>query len=322
MRILVTGSAGYIGSFVIKRLLGDGAEKIIGIDLLPQPKQLPKHEKLIWFARDLSQKGWEDAALKKGPFDAILHLAFKIRSPYGKTKETEYENLAASKNVFEFAFKNKVPRVIYSSSVAAYGAKKENVGRLLKETDPLKEGVSPYGAQKRLVEEMLRGVIAATKPITHTIVVRLNSVTGPIGQNTKSKFGLITFLKKILPFVIETHPSWARQFIHEKDVEEIFIKLLRSPIKRGSIDIYNAAPPSYLTAKDIARVLGKKTIKIHQWLVRPLFWLAWNLTLGKIPTHPDSASGLIYPINVDGSKIQEVGFNYKFRPEDALLGKN
>ncbi len=322
MRILVTGSAGYIGSFIIKRLLKDGVEKIIAVDLLPQPKQIPKNEKLVWLTCDISREGWEGPALKEGPIDAILHLAFKIRNPYGRTKETQDENLAASKNMFELAFKNKIPRLIYTSSVAAYGAKQENIGRLLREIDPLKEDISPYGVQKRLVEEMLRNKVAATKPITQTMVVRLNSVTGPIGQNTKGKFGLITFLKKLLPFVVETDPAWARQFIHERDVEEIFVGLLRSPIKHGSFDVYNAAPPSYLTAKDIARVLGKKTIKIPRWLVRPLFWLTWNLTLGKIPTHPDSANGLIYPINVDGSKIQEIGFNYKFRPEDALLGKN
>lgn len=322
MRILITGSAGYIGSMLVNRLIKEGARAILGIDLRAQPEQIPRHKNLKWITHDLSQRGWEGFALQNGPFDAVVHLAFKIRSPYGKTEAAKEENLAASGRVFEFAFKNKIPRLIYSSSVAAYGAKKENIGRLLQENDRLLENKSPYGFQKRLVEEMLVMLFAKLRPPTNTVVVRLNSVTGPVGQGLGSKFGLITFLKKLLPFVIETHPAWARQFIHERDVEEILVKLLEAPPKKGSFDIYNAAPPSYLTAKDIARVLGKKTIRFPQPLVRPAFWLAWHGTLGRIPTHPDSADGLIYPINVDSSKLKKLGLRYRFGPAEALLGKS
>lgn len=322
MRVLITGSAGYIGSMLVNRLLKDGAETILGIDIRPQPEQIPWRKNLKWITHDLSQKGWEVVALRNGPFDAVMHLAFKIRSPYGKTEETKEGNLAASRRVFEFAFKNEIPRLIYSSSVAAYGAKKENVSRLLKETDPLKENVSPYGLQKRLVEEILMALAAKFKPTTHTIIVRLNSVTGPVGQSLNGKFGLITFLKKLLPFIIEAHPAWARQFIHESDVENIFARLLRAPVKKGSFDVYNAAPPEFLTAKDVASLLRKKTIRIPQALVRPAFWLVWHISHGKIPTHPDSADGLIYPINVDGSKLKKLGFEYRFGPGSALLGKS
>lgn len=320
MKILITGSAGYIGSLLVKHLLKEGA-KIVGIDLLPRPERVSQNRNLVWITTDLSSNGWKKPALREAPFDAIVHLAFKIRSPYGKEKITEEENLAAAKNVFEFAFKHKVPRLIYSSSVAAYGAKKENVGRLLKENDQLKENASPYGRQKRLVEEMLFFLVAKLKPSTHTIVVRLNSVTGPLGQGLESKFGLITFLRKLLPFVIEAHPAWARQFIHESDTENIFSRLVRMPPKKGALNIYNAAPPSFLTARDIADALGKRVAVVPQKLIRPAFWVAWHATRGRIPTHPASADGLIYPINVDGSKLKEIGFEYKFGPADALLAK-
>ena len=322
MKILVTGAAGYIGSLLINRLVSDDNNRVVGVDLLPKPAQTRTQKNLFWVTRDLAREGWESSALKNGRPDAVVHLAFKIRSPYGKEEQTKKENIAASGNVFKFAFENKVPRLIYTSSVAAYGAKKENIGRLLKESEPLKEGASPYGTQKRMVEELLRAMVIKFKPVTHTTIVRLNSVTGPVGQGVKSKFGLITFLKKLLPFVVEAHPAWARQFIHERDVENILLKTLRSPLRGGVVDTYNAAPPEFLTAKDIARILKKKTVRIPKMSVRPAFWLAWHATRGIIPTHPDSANGLIYPINVDGSKIRETGFRYQFGPDDALLGKS
>ena len=323
MKILLTGSAGYIARvLLIEKLLAEPkVGKIVGIDLLPQPDDI-RSEKLFWIKHDLSEHGWEEASLKHGPFDAIVHLAFKIRSPYGKTRETSEENLALCKNVFDFAFEEKIPRLIYSSSVAAYGASEENIGVLLKETAPLREKKSPYGVQKKEVEELLFKTLSETCPETDVSVLRLGSVTGPIGQNLKSKsISLISFIRKILPFIIEADPAWARQFVHEKDVVEAIWKLACSPTKKGGSEIYNIAPPDFLTARDMAKLLKKFVIKTPKPFIKPLFWLAWNLTLGRIPTHPASSAGLIYPINVDGSKIKSIGFDYRFSPADALLAR-
>ena len=188
MKLLVTGSAGYIGTFLIKRFLKERSiEKIVGIDLLAQPKAV-SGKNLFWVQHDLAQDGWQEKVLGYGPFDAVIHLAFKIRSPYGGEEKIKENNLGASRNVFKFAFERKIPKLIYSSSVAAYGAKKGNIDKLLKESDRLEEKTSPYGYHKRLVEEMLQVLFATARPKTHVDVVRLNSVTGPYGQSLKSKF--------------------------------------------------------------------------------------------------------------------------------------
>ncbi|MEK7546565.1 MAG: NAD-dependent epimerase/dehydratase family protein [Patescibacteria group bacterium] len=322
MKILLTGSAGYIAGVLLKKLLREpNVNEIVGIDFLPQPAEI-KSGKLFWIKHNLAEHGWEETARKQGPFDVVVHLAFKIRSPYGKVEETGKENFLECKNVFDFAFENKIPKLIYSSSVAAYGASEENIGVFLKESSPLKENKSSYGAQKKAVEELLSTMISSNRPETEVIILRLGSVTGPAGQNLKSKsISLISFIRKILPFVIEADPAWARQFVHEEDVADAIVKLMNSPFKKSGNEIYNVAPPEFLTARDMAKLLGKTVIKVPKFLIRPLFWLAWNLTLGRIPTHPDSSAGLIYPINVDGSKIKSIGFDYRFSPADALLAK-
>lgn len=324
MKILLTGSAGYIARvLLLEKLLDEsGVTDIVGIDILSRPADI-QNKKISWIEYNLAERGWEKIALKHGPFDAVVHLAFKIRSPYGKIKKTSQENLANCRNVFDFTFKNKIPKLIYSSSVAAYGALKENVNVLIKEDFPLKEIKSPYGVQKKEVEELLFEMISKYRPETDITVLRLGSVTGPIGQGLKSKFvSLITFVKKILPFIIEANPAWARQFVHEKDVVEAIWKLINSQNQKCRTEIYNVAPQNFLTARDMAKLLKKAVIKVPAPFIRPLFWLAWNFTLGRIPTHPDSAAGLIYPINVDGAKILKTGFRYEFGPADALLGRN
>jgi UDP-glucose 4-epimerase len=325
MNIIVTGSAGYIAGLFIKTASSDPKiDRIIGIDLLPAPEALHPRENVTWLQADLAIPGWEQRIPADLPIDAIVHCAFKIRTPYGKKKETEKNNLDDCRNVFSFAVARKVPKLIYLSTVSVYSARRENIGKRLTENEPMLETENPYGAQKAETERDLRRILAGGDGVTRAIVLRLNSVTGPVGQSMASKFGLITFLKKILPFVIEAHPAWARQFVHEDDLNEIIHRLTITdlPADYGNPAIFNIAPERFLTARDMGTILHKKIFRLPPALVRPLFFLAWHLSLGRIPTRPDSSAGLIYPINVDGSRIEQaIDFHYAHTAEDALLGK-
>lgn len=323
MKILITGSAGYIGSILVKRFLRDNSSpEIVGADLLEKPDRIPESKNLSWIKTDLAKDGWQPKVLTSGPIDVVVHAAFKIRNPYGREKETYENNLSACKKVFEFCLTNKIPKLVYLSSVAAYGTRPENIGILLKEEDPLREDIQPYGAQKKAVEKMFREMIASNNQETKAVILRLNSVTGPFGQSLKSKFGLITFLKKLMPFLVEVDASWARQFVHEDDVEEVIARLASRDYKpQKNLDVYNIAPEQFLTARDMSKLLHKKVIHIPVPLAKFLFGLAWHTTLGKIPTAPVSVNGLIYPINVNGKKIEEIGFHYHYTAEEAFLAE-
>ncbi|HUC31464.1 MAG TPA: NAD-dependent epimerase/dehydratase family protein [Candidatus Paceibacterota bacterium] len=328
MDILITGNAGYIGKLVTEKYLADpDIKSIYSIDLLPVPESLRNNPKLHWIQADLAVPGWEEKIPSDIALDAVIHCAFKIRNPYGKKRAVEENNTAACRNVFSFAFDRNVPTLIYLSSVATYGAKPANIGRLLTEEEPLDEIENAYGYQKALSERILNELLAQKNPSTRVFVLRLNSVTGPRGQGLESKFGLITFLKKLLPFVIETNPYWARQFVHEEDVAQIIYLLAtqlttrRAPNDGKNPEVFNIAPEKFLTARDMAKLLDKKVLHIPAWTVQPLFWIAWNISFGRIPTRPDSYKGLIYPINVDGSHIKKIGFDYAHTAEEALMAK-
>ncbi|HUC01296.1 MAG TPA: NAD-dependent epimerase/dehydratase family protein [Candidatus Paceibacterota bacterium] len=324
MNILITGNAGYIGGIVTEKLSADArVKKIFSIDLLPVPEAFRSDPKITWVQADLAIPGWEKKIPADAAIDAVIHCAYKIRNPYGKKDTVAANNEAACRAVFSFAFARNVPRLIYLSSVAAYGAKPANIGRLLTENEPLSETQNPYGHQKALSEKILNELFAQKKPATRVSVLRLNSVTGPRGQGLESKFGLITFLKKLLPFIIEADPAWARQFVHEEDVAQAIYLLATQDTAAGANgpEAFNIAPEKFLTARDIAKLLDKKVLRVPAWSIQPLFWIAWNLSLGKVPTRPDSYMGLIYPINVNGSKIKTTGFGYRYTAEDALMAK-
>ncbi len=325
MEILITGSAGYIAGLLIKKLSADpSVSRIIGIDLLPEPDSMKSDPKITWIQADLAIPGWEDRLPPDARIDAVVHCAFKIRNPYGKKKAIQKNNLDNCHRVFSFSVEHNVPKLMYLSTVSAYGAKPENIGKLLTETEPISETENPYGYQKAETERDLVAVLRSHDAATRAIVLRLNSVTGPVGQNLTSKFGLITFLKKILPFVVEADPAWARQFVHEEDLIHIMELLIDADLPKDGLNpmIFNIAPPKFLTAKDMGQLLHKKVLRVPHWVVRPAFFMAWHLSLGRIPTRPDSAMGLIYPINVDGSRIEKaIDFHYAHTAEDAFMGK-
>lgn len=333
MEILITGAAGYIGGLIIEKLAADPAvTAIVGIDALPRPEAFADIKKLTWIQADLANAEAWTGSVPAGSPDAVIHCAFTIRNPYGRaaTKAIEERNLAADRNAFRFAFARNAARLVELGSVASYSAKRSNIGRLLTEDEPLSETVNPYGFQKaeseRILAEELAAALKANASLrTQTSVVRLNSVTGPRGQSMESKFGLVTFIRKLLPFIIQADPHWARQYVHEDDVRDAIIALATKGPSHGAaaaIEAFNIAPPQILTAKEMGRILHKAVLPIPAWSVKPLFWIAWNLTHGRIPTRPDSSEGLIYPINVDGTRIEkETGFRYRHTAEEALLAK-
>ena len=326
MNIIVTGGGGYIGKLLIKKLSGDDSVKsIIGIDTIPQPEDIKQISKVAWIQADLATKGWEEKLPPQLPIDVVIHCAFKIRNPYGEKNIVKKENFASGHAVFGFSIRRNASKIIYLSTVSAYGAKPENIGKLLSENEPLSEKENPYGCQKIEAENDLTALIKKTNSKTQAFILRLNSITGPVGQSMGSKFGLITFLKKLLPFIIEANPYWARQFVHEEDlVEIIYLLTVKNILQTGrNPEVFNIAPPNFLTARDMSKLLNKRILKIPAWSVKPLFSIAWHGSLGRIPTRPDSAMGLIYPINVDGSRIENVlGFHYSHTAQEAFLAQN
>ena len=322
MNIIITGAAGYIGGMLINKIIDDERiDTIIGIDLLERPLHIAESKKLIWIQADLATDDWHEQASAHGPIDVVMHAAFKIRNPLWNAEVIERNNIDASDNVFAFCFDTAAKKLVHFSSVSAYGAQADNIGVLISETAPLREHRAPYGYQKRVIEEHMDDLLRSKNPATESVVLRLNSITGPRGQSLKSKFGLITFLKKLLPFIIEGNPAWARQFVHEDDLIDILEHLLFAPVRRGIRTVYNIAPETFLTARDMAKILKKRVVKIPPAVLKQLFGIAWYVSLGKIPTRPDSVDGLIYPINVDGAKIQEIGFAYRYSAKDALLAR-
>jgi UDP-glucose 4-epimerase len=324
MRILVTGAAGYVGSILVEILLAtDAVAGIVGVDLRPRPDRLAS-AKIEWIQADVSTDDWQAAAREHGA-DAVVHLAFQIRQLYGRHERTQRRwNIEGARKVFGFAFgEPSVRRLVHFSTVTAYGARKENsLAARFRESAGLNERDYLYGSHKREIEQILEGAYAASDRGTHVVVLRCASISGPYGRFALGRFGIVSTLTGLFPFLPCGRADFGRQYLHEDDAGDIVRLLLTAPPKTG-YEVLNASPDDYLASEDLGRLLGKRVVVVPPALLRGLFALGWHGSRGRVPTPKGAWKFLTYPVAVDGSALTRAyGHRYRFSSADALMARS
>ena len=151
MNILVTGSAGMIGSYVVKGLIDKG-HTVIGVDRVNPKEEL---NGLISVVLDLASKDDVSKVFDENKIDRCIHLAALAHTTGMKnlTWEVYYKiNVACAENVFEACEKHNVP-VLFISTVDAIGMVK---GLITPETEL--NPISNYGKSKALAEGRLKDI--------------------------------------------------------------------------------------------------------------------------------------------------------------------
>src|SRR5689334_7265172 len=154
MRILVTGGAGFIGSHLVERLLGDGHEVGIVDDFNDYYDPKIKRANIGAFAKNASVheidlRDGERVARLFGneKFDAIVHLAARAGvRPSIQQPQLYYDtNVAGTLHLLEGARITGVERFVFASSSSVYGAAKRIP---FSEEEHLTQTLSPYAATK------------------------------------------------------------------------------------------------------------------------------------------------------------------------------
>jgi nucleoside-diphosphate-sugar epimerase len=338
-RIFITGGAGYVGAMLIdlfsKR---DDVEAIIALDKEPLPEFIKDVQNLTYIVGNTSERTWFKQVSEFKP-DIVIHTAWQIREMYGKKKMQWCFNVYGSDNVFDLAFSTpSVKKLIHFSTVASYGAYPSNtVDHFFTENEPFRKSDYLYAEEKRVVEEHLSAKYEVSRHNGSGIqvaVIRPAAISGPRGRYMRIRFGLQsvlsgqmkpTLINKIVALMTSftpVTPKWLRQFVHEDDIADIVSLLAFSTLKNDR-DVFNVCPPgAVVTGHDMAASVGKRAVIIPPFLIRVVFFFAWNLTLGRIPTSKGGWKSYSYPIAVDGSKITKMyGYNYKMNSKDAFTKK-
>lgn len=155
-KILVTGGAGFIGSYVVRALIGGGHDVMVLDDLSSGKRDNIPHGKQMDFIKgDVSDMATVEKAMQG--CEHVIHLAAVVNIPQAvDDPEMAYRmNVQGTFNVLECARKQKLAgRVIYASSAAVYGNLSDGA---VKEEDAGNVSLNnPYAASKRAGEVLAR----------------------------------------------------------------------------------------------------------------------------------------------------------------------
>ena len=189
-KLLVTGGAGYIGSHVVKALVGQGEDVVVFDNLSTGFAWSVKNAELV--VGDLGDRSALEALFADHSFEAVLHFAASIWVGESVRNPLKYyrNNVANALNLFEQVKDHSVPHVIFSSTAAVYG---EPDAELLDETMP-SAPINPYGASKMMAERCLTDTAAASD-MTFAILRYFNVAgadpEGRIGEATPDNSHLV-----------------------------------------------------------------------------------------------------------------------------------
>jgi UDP-glucose 4-epimerase len=318
--VAVTGPTGEIGLPLMDELERDpGVGEVRGMARRPFDPGAMGWEKVTYRRGDILDRG-SLAALFDGA-DVVVHLAFAI---FGGREETRRVNLEGSRNVFEVAAAAGVKRLVYASSVAAYGFHADNPQPLTEAAPARGSEDFYYSAQKAELETTLSEVLAGAE--VDAYVFRPCIVAGPratmlIEQTVRSaRLGdplpaLRRGLGRLpLPAPVLPDPGVPIQLVHHDDVAR---GLAAAIADRGEPGAYNLAGAGQIGVDDIARAIGWRSVRVPAPAVGIGTSVARRLRF--VSSQLEWATALSMPVVMDAGKARrELGWSPRFDAAETL----
>jgi len=231
--ILVTGAAGFIGSYVSHRLLNQGFD-VIGLDNLndyyevslkeARLEQLNKDEGFRFVKLDIADRSGMEGLFEGESIHQVVHLAAQAGVRYSLKKPNVYidSNIVGFTNILEGCRRQGIEHLVYASSSSVYGANTKQPFSIHHNVD---HPVSLYAATKKANELMAHTYAHLFRiPVTG---LRFFTVYGPWGR---PDMALFLFTKAILDgrsIDVFNHGNMKRDFTYIDDIVEGVVRVLQ-----------------------------------------------------------------------------------------------
>jgi UDP-glucose 4-epimerase len=298
--IAVTEVNSYFAKTLLPKLEEDPQfDRIIGIDVTPWTAE---YKKVRFFKEDIRSPRM--AALLRG-VDTVVHLAFIVMEIHDK-KKTHQINIGGSVNVFKACAVNRVRKIIYTSSLAAYGAHPDNpIG--VTEEYPLVENPDSYYSSDKVAVEKALSEFSRDSPEILVTVFRPPVILGPRVNNA-----LVDIWKRRISFYL-TGLNPQVQFLHEDDLG----RALYLAVKKDVPGTFNIAPDEDMTMRKTFEIAGVRIINLPPGLMKPLANILFALRLEVMSQ--GWVSLMEHPIVASNQKFkQATGWMPRFTSEEAF----
>ncbi len=269
-KILIIGGCGFIGSHVVEELLKENVKEIIIFDNFTRGKKdnienflNDKRVKIYPNGGDIRDIDVLNHAMKG--IDYVIHLAALWLLHCKDYPRTAFKvNIEGTFNVLESCIKNKIKRLIYSSSASVYG---DAIKIPMTEDHPF-NNKNFYGATKISSEAMCRAFY--NRYGLNYVGLRYMNVYGPRQDQKAAYNGVIpTLLDKIdndQPLIVDGDGSQCYDFIDVRDVARCNILALKSK----SVDkFYNVGTGKKTSIKNLCKLIVKLKEKNTKITFRP-----------------------------------------------------
>lgn len=232
MKVLVTGTAGFIGSHVALRLLARG-DQVVGFDNLndyydvelkkARLARFIEHPAYTHVTADLADRQAVEACFAKHRPQRVVHLAAQAGVRYAAQNPHVYvsSNVTGTLHVLEGCRHHGVEHLVFASTSSVYGA---NTKMPFSEHDHTEHPLTLYAATKKANEMMAHSYAHLYRvPCTG---LRFFTVYGPWGR---PDMALFLFTKAILagePIKVFNHGQHRRSFTYVDDIVEGIVRVL------------------------------------------------------------------------------------------------
>ena len=280
-KILVTGSAGFIGSNLVKRLLEQYNDSlIVGFDncndyydvslkeyRLKELESIKSNNDYIFIKGDLADKSLLESLFAKYKFDIVVNLAAQAGVRYSITNPDAYinSNIIGFYNILELCRHYPVEHLVYASYSSVYGGNKK-VPFIT--DDKVDNPVSLYAATKKS-NELLAHAYSKLYNMP-TTGLRFFTVYGPAGRPDMAYFGFTNKLIKGETIEIFNYGNCKRDFTYIDDIVEGIMRVMeKAPEKKNGEDglplppykIYNIGNNNPENLLDFVQVLSEELVR-------------------------------------------------------------
>jgi len=231
MRFLITGTAGFIGFHLAKRLLDEG-HFVVGLDAMTSYYDIALKEKrhailarsngFKPFIAYLEDKAALDDAIALAEPDVIIHLAAQAGVRYSLENPRSYvdSNVVGSFNIIEACRHLQPKHLLLASTSSIYGS---NEKVPFAESDKADEPMTIYAATKKSMELMAHSYAHLFR--VPTTAFRFFTVYGPWGRPDMALFKFVDAMRNDKPIDIYGEGKMSRDFTYIDDLIESIVRL-------------------------------------------------------------------------------------------------